>query len=365
MNPSEVQLDRILSPNSTPLEPFFQNPASQPLRNIGKGQCGSIYPVAEAQDWVIKLPNSSAKHKELRNDYEVHKIAKQAFATMPTSFQSSYPIHIPEVKAWVDASSTQFWETKKQQKTPMEGAKSPITFPTYGLITSHIHPVPPPLRRALIETFHHSALRRAKAQDAFLQIPENEDCLIRVYLGRRRSSTEPEGKLRSLRNYPLHVDQMETLGLDIDMYAKTMGQALAVLHWGAGVDGNDVEFVLGCTSPALNTSASSSTANASTHSHPNPSPQIQSIAIHLLDFNLCTTFPQTAAGLKQLVDAFWWNDPYYPRPNSVDGKDRKLWDVFVGRYLEVSSGFSTRGVDAEAFIEGVVMEGRKRKGIFG
>ena len=40
---------------------------------------------------------------------------------------------------------------------------------------------------------------------------------------------------------------MEELGIpecDITGYARSMAEALAVMHWDAGVDGNDVEFVL-------------------------------------------------------------------------------------------------------------------------
>ena len=52
----------------------------------------------------------------------------------------------------------------------------------------------------------------------------------------------------SLRNYPLHLDQMEELAIPFDhleSYARAMAETLAVMHWGAGMDGNDVEFVLG------------------------------------------------------------------------------------------------------------------------
>jgi hypothetical protein len=48
----------------------------------------------------------------------------------------------------------------------------------------------------------------------------------------------------SLRNYPLHLNQMGDLGLEVLAYVRYMGEALTLIHWGARVDANDVEFVL-------------------------------------------------------------------------------------------------------------------------
>lgn len=50
-----------------------------------------------------------------------------------------------------------------------------------------------------------------------------------------------------MRNLPLHLDQMEEVGLfqhDMSLYARIMAEALALLHWIGKVDGNDIEFVL-------------------------------------------------------------------------------------------------------------------------
>ena len=37
---------------------------------------------------------------------------------------------------------------------------------------------------------------------------------------------------------------MEVLNLDVKSYAEAMAEALALMHWGARTDANDVEFVL-------------------------------------------------------------------------------------------------------------------------
>ncbi|KAK7184323.1 hypothetical protein PSPO01_09700 [Paraphaeosphaeria sporulosa] len=37
---------------------------------------------------------------------------------------------------------------------------------------------------------------------------------------------------------------MEALGIDARSYVKAMAEALAMMHWGARIDANDVGFVL-------------------------------------------------------------------------------------------------------------------------
>lgn len=77
----------------------------------------------------------------------------------------------------------------------------------------------------------------------------NVDCLARVYLGRGRPR-KPDGTIIEsanfgLRNYNLHLDQMLDLELPVAQYVTMMAETLAEMHWAAGTDGYDVEFVLG------------------------------------------------------------------------------------------------------------------------
>lgn len=110
-----------------------------------------------------------------------------------------------------------------------------------ALKSQHIPPFPEATRELLIQNY-------CTAKNRY---PANENknkhgCLVRPYLARRRIRKEPS-KIISPRNYPLHVDQMENLGLlsrDISFYAQALAKALATLHWIRKVDGNGVECVL-------------------------------------------------------------------------------------------------------------------------
>jgi hypothetical protein len=92
------------------------------------------------------------------------------------------------------------------------------------------------VRELLIERYCPEAI-----QDAARESRENEDCLIRVYTGKRRGRAS---RFFNLRNYGMCVDQMRDLGLDISRLVGALAGALALCFWGARVDANDVKFVL-------------------------------------------------------------------------------------------------------------------------
>ena len=79
----------------------------------------------------------------------------------------------------------------------------------------------------------------------FLNRDDNRNCLFRIYLGRRATNRTRPASRFGLRNFPLHVNEVEELKLDTAMCARMMAQTLAILHWAAEIDANDVEFVLG------------------------------------------------------------------------------------------------------------------------
>lgn len=59
-----------------------------------------------------------------------------------------------------------------------------------------------------------------------------------------------------------------------------------------------------------------------------------------MDFDQCAEFElgaKPAKGLRLIVNGFWYNDPYYPRPVSEDPRDKALWTIFRDRYLETST----------------------------
>jgi len=325
----EVLLNRMLSTKASVTMPrVVEDSSSRFLVSIGEGQCGIIFPLKGNQ--VIKIPKSPQKHQQLCQDATVHRKVREAFRKAPSSLRQD--ANVPIYYEWVSPESDSFWDNFSQHIATDTVTK----VPNYGLISQRIFPLPLSVRAAIVDSLCSKSIKKQK--ETFLKQPENKDCLVRLYLGRRNDNSKTENV--RLRNFPLHVNEMEYLKLDTTMYAVTMARALAVMHWTAGIDANDVEFVFG-SSPANDTTA-------------------QSLSIWLLDFNQCKEFEHNPQGLKQLVDGFWWNDPYYPRPN-----DKTLWKTFKDAYLEASDELS-EGHMARDFIDAVEKTGAKRSGgLFG
>ena len=104
------------------------------------------------------------------------------------------------------------------------------------------------------------------------------------------------------------------------------------------------------------------------------------MALWMLDFDCVRRISMGERGLRQAVDAFWRNDPYFPRPwaHNHTQEDEELWNVFVFEFLSESKRIfarqmaSDRGPDVRAkyekrmalamwWVEEVEAEGTRRK----
>ena len=326
---------------------FPQSEQEDSHKQIGKGQCGTIWAIRGS---VLKVANPG-KDVQLWNDCCKHKRVEEAFMEIPWDLRKS--ITIPRWENWVRPSRDYFW-TDFHRFFPEDFE------PTYGLLSTRINPLPAPVREAIFDQFAPTATRGRKAQ--ILANPENKDCLVRLYLGRRADRLN-SGTFK-LRNFDLTVNEMEELELDTQFFARVMAQALAVMHWKAEIDADDVEFVLG-RSPVIGlppTAAdlesmgpeSQEGRDALKYDHVQ-----RSAGIWLLDFDQCQNFPKTEEGIKQLERAFYFNDPYYPRPVSDHPGDVVLWNVFKRAYLVASDPLTENNM-AEKFIDAVEREGQRR-----
>ncbi|KAH9872975.1 hypothetical protein J1614_005370 [Plenodomus biglobosus] len=328
------------------------DPDLQRFIQIGKGQCGTVYALRGTTS-VVKLANSADKVTELYEDFAMHVKVWKAF---PVESGLSDNIRIPHPETWVQPTTTEFWDQKKALFPPT------TVVPSFGLLSKRIFPVPYPVKEALVDALCPKAIKEEK--NHFLSQTENKDCLIRLYLGRRHDTRNSEPRNVGLRNFPLHVDEMERLGLNTTFYAKVMAQSLAIMHWRAGVDANDVEFVLG-GSPQI---VKLPTFEQIKSRDPTTINEYcaydftrRSISMWLLDFDQCKTFTNDEDGMKRLVRGFWFNDPYYPRPNASTNSDQRLWKVFAEHYLEISVELVEDQSRPKRFIEGVVEMGKARK----
>ena len=220
----------------------------------------------------------------------------------------------------------QFVHNKNQTWWEKHGPRFPKDFQIRCkiLITDPIPPFPQVVRDALVDLYCPEPLRpkiRSSKPD--------QDCLIRPYLGRRRR-LEKRSRFQafSLRNFPLYIDQMEKLGLNIILYAKIMAETLANIYWRAHVDANDLEFVL---APAHSQSAELSMNSTIINSY-----ALVGHVVWIIDFDCCKQISMDIDGVEQAARAFLENDPFCPRPGCKNAKDKELWKVFSDHFIATS-----------------------------
>ncbi|KAJ5192549.1 Protein of unknown function DUF3669 zinc finger protein [Penicillium cf. viridicatum] len=324
------------------------NASQQRFLEIGKGQCGTVYALL-GTDTVAKIPNSAEKVCQLLTDFEMHTRIIEAMTDVETGIDMG--IKIPKLYRWATPNSKNFWSNYGLRFAQNVDAQN------FAIISSRVFPIPFPIREAIVDVLCPRIIQRQKAE--FLAKPENQNCLIRTYLGRRLTS-KGKTSLESfkLQNFPLHVNEMEDLQLVTSSFAQVMAQTLAILHWKAGVDGNDIEFILG--SAPLSTQMRADEIDEDNEWSLGERFDFcrRSISLWLIDFNQCAKFEDTDAGLKKTVDAFIWNNPYYPSPSSTMEEDKKLWRDFSQRYLDVSRMLTT-STTPHRFITEVEKQGRK------
>ncbi|KAH6992540.1 zinc finger protein-domain-containing protein, partial [Fusarium venenatum] len=309
---------------------------------LGKGQCGTVYGFVGSST-AVKLANYEEKYKELGEDYSAYIKIHEAIQECDPDHEIS--ARLPKVYDFIGPKS-EFWNEYSLLFDPQVKVRG------YGLTLERIFPAPFPVREALVDALLPPIIKRNKAK--FLAKPENKNCLIRLYLGRRHT-TKVQGKVQNLKlqNFPLHVNEMEDLGLDTERFARLMANTLAIIHWGAGIDGDDIEFVLG-SSPVQNKTPTSKEletlklwemAEACDRKFTQ-----RTMEMWVFDLNECSPVTNDEAGIEQLVRAFNNNDPYYPQPGQSNENDRKLWSVFRKTYLDMSHRF-TESMNPGRFIK--------------
>lgn len=314
-------------------------------RSIGKGFCGSVW-APEDTSTAIKREDGGPG-RSVTNDYNMHLLVLQSASQ---HLSPSSTLTVPQCHALVQP--TDVWWQDHLHRFPAGYSAC------RALISERIPKVPRYISDKIVDLFcpDNPQLSQFVKNNA-----DDDSCLIRPYLGRRRrynqrTRSKSQFQRFSLRNVPLHIDQMEMLGLDTRAYAEAMAEALAMMHWGARIDANDVEFVLAPSRTESSTSSAFQSAYLGTHS------------LWILDFDCCHPLSMDDTGVERACAAFFKNDPFYPRPGSEEATDEELWKVFKGQFLVTSRRIlgETGGAAAlpERLMDMIEKEGdarRKRK----
>ncbi|KAK1778426.1 zinc finger protein-domain-containing protein [Copromyces sp. CBS 386.78] len=354
---------------------------------LGRGRCGSVWarPIPDDEntgnnDYTVIKRGDGSKHRSVTKEHDIHKHIAHAAATTAsaskTNLITGYQVNIVTPVEYIPSDSSK-WDSLLAHLPPNLNYKRCI-----ALKNERIPPMQRPVRHLLAQACYGTGAgdgtQDPRLAACLLDAETNEqNCLVRPFLGRRRYQPQQDASacperprliFVTLRNIPLHLDQMEELGLPVEQYAMAMADMMAFLHWHAEVDAGDVEFVL-ARPRHHSTAAAASSLSIGSKAFTSEGP-LGSHAMWLVDFDCCERMATPTDGstnatefLTTAARAFWRNDPYYPRPPAnhspdSDLADGKLWERFKNRYSQTSVEILERkGQDQRVkMLPGKVME---------
>jgi hypothetical protein len=362
---------------------------------IGRGGCGSVWALPITTTTTTPSDNEARAlqlsqilqrpHVLKRADGDTERSVANDMAMHRRFLHSTGSVHlpflVPHSYRMLQAHNREYPDNLPAGRTPCE---------TY--LQERIPPLPLSIRSTLI---HHYC--PPSKRDSVRNSKNDEDCLVRLYSGKRRSAYDQtrHKSFFTLRNYGLYIDQMEDLGIDIDRAVAVLAKALANCYWVAHIDANDSEWVFGLPRSSSATTTPSPLKPAAgerseevvlnTQSEDkemftmrlDDGSKSEDMAVWMLGFDCVRPMSMDAAGVQQAIDAFYRNDPYFSRPwaNEYTSEDARVWNVFKRAFVQESDGILTteeavvaaRGTDVECgrdlawlWVEGVEREGRRR-----
>ena len=231
-----VRLKRYLSLSTKPTVPASSNLAQktaksdvdqEDFRIIGLGSCGTVFEIPRTKLAYKKGSQLSAMWTDFCLTNKVHN----AIDAVESRIRKMFPdLIIPQTPLCHEfhppTDDEQFWDENLPHFPPDRRSRQP-TF-----LVDRILPLPRPVREALSEEYFdpNEAIQREAKENT-----DNQDCLIRIYLGSSESEAEKARAYDSLRNFPLKLNMLQHLSLDTQTIAAEMALDLAILHWEAQV----------------------------------------------------------------------------------------------------------------------------------
>ena len=254
---------------------------------LGSGSFASVF--AWESRGCIALKQAAAIeskeniHKEFENLTIIYQHKMHALAHI-------VEFVFPEPFKWYES----FWDFAQEMRIDrsiergLEGVTALYTM-------QRLWPIPPALATT-IRSLYFPAEEQWHDAPAFI---------ARIYLGQKAVERSAPTRFFNYKNFPLSEDKLRALDLDVHSIAAAMGRSLACIHFRAGLDARDVEFVLG--GDAVN--------------------PYQKHALMCIDFNQVRRHSFHCA---ELTDAILDNDKYFPLPSS------SCWQHFVDGYMAVA-----------------------------
>lgn len=271
---------------------------------------------------MSKRAHPGSEHsKNLESEYKFYERLQVAWKKYPELVKhiqlpktSGYHgLHGAEPDEVSKAVALSLWRNEYTQLLPAQGQE-----PSAMMSLERILPLPRIVRHALIDAYLPAEL--SDQAESLKTSTYQKQCLTRLHLGERSVevlqppiSKPPGTKTFDLRNFPLHANKLEDLGLDLTLFAESIASAYAAIHWAARIDGNDIEVVLG-------TSASSG------------EPLERTVQLFVLEFGRCERIEVDEDEATATAVGILRNSAYAPRPSRENARDQALWETFKEFY---------------------------------
>ncbi|KAL8828240.1 MAG: hypothetical protein Q9170_006684, partial [Blastenia crenularia] len=313
---------------------------------IGLGSSGTtVYQIPSSPN-VLKTGSCSSIWQDFRLTKRVYDATEHAMTWRRHPFCGAYEEwQVPSTPYAMDFYREDHdFVGRIKDRLPLSHRDAPRSM----FVTERIPPVAKEARDALIELYFDTS---DAVQEAAKADPDNNDCLVRIYLGERESREEQ--CCTSLRNFPLRLNMIQDIGLDVDDLATSMAIGLAIIHWECQVDALGVEFVLGGSRRGKDTDDDRPEDYSRMDMPPreviaSSDKEPRRSQMWMLGFGKASTFALTKEEVTtRLVPAFLGNDPYYPRP----GVEAGLWEIFREAYVEASKQLTCLSGGGDRFEE--------------
>lgn len=236
------------------------------LQEIGQGLQGIIFE-RTCHPTVLKKEKqeNTLRGRSLRNEFYTHLQVYESFDLYSQLLKCRVSVPLAIKLITEDASRSAIAQLPEQYRTASDLFEM-----------GRVLPLPKIIRKALIDMFYPLS----EDEDGVLEIRQgvlddalNNHCLVRPYLGMNNKTYTSDQF--SLRNFILSFESLKRLDFEVEELAECLGKAYAIMHWGAHINGDDVEFVLG------------SSTTTGPDQHDVPSFQHRRIGLYLIDFGQC------------------------------------------------------------------------------
>lgn len=335
------------------------------FRFIGSSHCGPLFK-KPGRGFVVKVATEERRN-QLWTEFLFNLDVSYALGR-----QQNDECCTPAALSFVSTDNSTWWNSHRHL---LLESGWPIPMPSTAIVRERILPLPKVVRKAIIRKLCPTI---AESWIAHVHL-WNRDGLARLYLVKRERDLAAAHF--SPENLNLYLDDLDKLGIPVAPYATAMAKTLAILHWGAKIDGCGIQFGLGGASDITYNKADIYDAFAGRQDTLTYPFDVEGVLRRRLDvcvtrmfvndFGNCERWTDAEAWDRSLnvtsnmVRAFFDTRPHFPRPLVNTGSDleKELWVVFQDAYLETSAkvlGQNRAMVPAnlpEMFIDGVLTRG--------